>query len=134
MSVDIYAEDDMRGWEREDGSWVNMSNANAADVLSALGLDACALATQGAALDADDLLGRCLIALAVAPEDEGFDAYELTRDEVYANPLLAALGGGEGGPRVFRGGRRPGYLQERVRQVASIAEGAKARGVRVIIA
>lgn len=86
---------------------INMSNTNAFRVCEALGID---LAADGWCGDmpAEAFLGRVLLALAVAPTDEGMPSYEHTRVGT--------------GPRVIEGGWRPGYLQERLEQLHALGE------------
>ena len=87
---------------------VSVSNTNAALILEALGLlpddvsfdDVCC-----GSMDAGDLLGRALMALALAPEDEGMPAYEMV---------------GSGAPMI-QCGRHPGYLQDRLNQIQELA-------------
>lgn len=85
---------------------VNMANANATRVLSVLGYDELA----GNA-EADDFLGRVLVALALVPVDAG-------------RPATA-----EG--RFVDCGRRVGYVQERLEELRELAEGARLRGLPV---
>lgn len=94
-----------------DGHWephpleVNMSNRNAASVAASLGIE----------LDPDwcgqmapaDFLGRVLMALAIAPADEGMPSHELPRSP--------------GQARWIEGARPQGYLQERLGQLHALA-------------
>jgi hypothetical protein len=98
--------DDAERWS------VNMCNRNAAHVLDTLGVD-----TSGelaGELAGDELLGRVLIALGIAPADERRDAY--AHDE-------------EG--RFIEGAHHPGYLQERLEQLRELAEHCQARGYMI---
>ncbi|MBV7674284.1 hypothetical protein STHAL_33090 [Streptomyces halstedii] len=88
------------------GEPVNMNNANAAHVLSALGY----YETYGAE-DAGLFLGRVLLALALAPQDAGRPA------------------AGDG--RYIDCGRPQGYTQERLMQLHGLAATAQASGRRV---
>uniref|UniRef100_UPI003F491EF9 hypothetical protein n=1 Tax=Pseudonocardia sp. CA-138482 TaxID=3240023 RepID=UPI003F491EF9 len=88
---------------------VNMASTNARFVLEALGLTGEDMSGQ---LPADDMSGRVLVALGVAPEDEGVPAHALT-------------------PRVWDFGRRPGYLQDHLAQLAELARAARAHGYHV---
>lgn len=101
MSVTFFAADAQQATE---GLEINMSNANAAFVLDALGFaedvqagDLCG------ELPAQDFLGRVLTAFGLAPVDEGVPAHR-----VEANFIEC--------------GRRPGYLQERLVQLQELAE------------
>jgi hypothetical protein len=92
---------------------VNMSNRNAALVCQTLGIE----------LDPDwcgempalDFQGRVLMALAVAPTDEGMPSYE------HVGP----------GARMIEGARRAGYTQERLGQLHDLAVWAARRDVAV---
>lgn len=84
---------------------VNVSNANAATLLEVLGLDTIEL--MGAE-SAEGFLGRVLMASAVSPEDAGIPAHVAV-----------------GNPRWIEGGRRPGYIQERLEQLRTLAEFAR---------
>ncbi|MEU2454855.1 hypothetical protein ABZ605_32800 [Streptomyces sp. NPDC012765] len=88
------------------GEGVNLANSNAARVLGVLGYDELA----GDA-EADDFLGRVLVALALTPEDAG-------------RPATA-----EG--RFVDCGRRVGYVQERLEELYELAEEARARGLTI---
>ncbi|MFD3539671.1 hypothetical protein ACFWUQ_09235 [Streptomyces sp. NPDC058662] len=85
---------------------VNMANANAVRVLDVLGYDE----LYGDA-DAEDFLGRVLVALAVAPADAGRPA---TVDGNFIDC-----------------GRPPGYTQTRLEELRELAEDACARRLRV---
>ena len=93
---------------------INMSNANAAVVCGALGID---LAAEGwcGSLPAEDFLGRVLVALAIQPADEGIPSHELPREHNGPFPV---------GPRIVECGRRPGYIQERLAQLHALAQWA----------
>jgi hypothetical protein len=67
-------------------------------------------------LDASDLLGRILCAVAVAPEDAGLPAHQET---------------GRYGAVLLDCGRKPGYLQEKLAQLRSLCQWAEARGQQV---
>lgn len=88
---------------------INMSNTNAFRVCEALGIDLSADNWVGD-MPAEAFLGRVLLALAVAPIDEGMPSYE--------HPVTGT------GPRVIEGGRRPGYLQERLQQLHALGQHA----------
>jgi hypothetical protein len=89
---------------------VNMANANAAHVLSALGLDTMDLAGGE---PAETFLGRVLMALAVAPADAGVPAHTV------------------GSERFIDCGRSVGYLQERLSQLHELALSAKEHGCEI---
>ena len=87
---------------------VNMSNINAREVITMLGLsteDLCGT------LQASDLLGRILIAQAVAPRDAGIPATQ------------------EG--NFVYGGREEGYTDDRLIELLSVAEYAAERNLVV---
>ncbi|AXN53284.1 hypothetical protein PBI_THONKO_12 [Mycobacterium phage Thonko] len=107
MSVTFYAD----GTDLD----VNMSNRNAALVADALGIDLDADGWCGSAT-ADDFMGRVVMALALAPSDEGMPSYE------HVGP----------GARMVEGARRPGYLQERLRELHELAEWAVAHSAEVV--
>lgn len=94
---------------------INMCNRNAALVCESLGI----------ALDPDwcgdmaaaDFHGRVVLALALAPADEGMPSY----DHVTA----------PGSARMIEGARRPGYLQERLAQLHQLSTWAIAHGAEV---
>lgn len=88
---------------------VNMANANAAFVLDSLGLPTDDLS---GGLPADDFLGRVLMALAIAPEDEGRPGYQVAE-------------------RLFDCGRRPGYLQDQLGALRELAEQCTPLGAEV---
>lgn len=94
---------------------LNVSNTNAGLLLGALGLEAGDLCGS---LDAGDLYGRVLLALALVPADAGLPVTH-TPDS--------------GGRVVTLGGwREPGYLVERLTQLADIATAAQASGRPVV--
>lgn len=101
-------------WEASPG--INVNNANAGMLLETLGLP-----TDPWNLPADfeyptghDFLGRVLIALGLAPKDEG-------------RPAVADLDN----PRWIEGGRRSGYTQDKLGELLAIAEYAVAHNRRV---
>ncbi|MFJ4879885.1 hypothetical protein ACIP93_32425 [Streptomyces sp. NPDC088745] len=87
---------------------VNMANANAARVLDVLGYGYDELCGDA---EAEDFLGRVLVALAVAPADAGRPA------TVDGN--------------VIDCGRPAGYTQTRLEELRELAEDACARRLRV---
>lgn len=98
--------------EAPDELEVNMANGNAAQVCAALGVS---LAPDWCGdMDADDFLGRVLVALAVAPADPGMPSYELLPGDA-DRPAWA------GDATVIQGARPPGYLQERLEQLHALA-------------
>lgn len=110
---------------------VNMSNVNAATLMSVLGIGQDDEDGLCGSLDCTDFLGRVLLAIALAPQDEGVPAHEITPAEAAADPLLSALGLGSettAGPRVINGGRPVGYIQTRLMHLHDLAEAAVAAG------
>jgi hypothetical protein len=85
---------------------VDMSDSNAGRVLDALGYGTGAMDHFDGA---EPFLGRVLIALGLEPADEGVPAHQ-------------------DGPRWTEGGRRPGYLQERLEDLRALAERGRALG------
>lgn len=86
---------------------INMSNTNACRVCEALGIDLASDDWVGD-MPAEAFLGRVLLALAISPTDDGMPSYE-------HQPVGT-------GPTVIEGGRRPGYLQERLAQLHALGE------------
>lgn len=131
MSVTFTAEGLLPGTDA-DGEWepnpleVNLANGNAVLVAAALGLqlDADYPGDLSGAIDAQDFLGRVLVALAISPADEGMPAHELLPGDA---GRLAWFGDAT----VIQGARHPGYLQERLEQLRALAEYAVARNVQV---
>lgn len=93
---------------------INMANRNAALVSDALGHLFDEFEWWGE-MPASDFLGRVLMALAIAPDDEGMPAYEVPT----------------GGAQFIEGARRPGYLQDRLIELKALAEWAVANNVPV---
>lgn len=94
---------------------VNMCNRNAAFVADALGItldpDWCGEMEPG------DFQGRVVLALALAPSDDGMPSYE---------HITAP-----GQARMVEGSRHPGYLQERLGQLYELAAWAVSHGAQV---
>jgi hypothetical protein len=103
---------------------VEATMVHAVAVLGALGYpvpdnnpaDAFACGDLSGVADAAEFAGRVAVALALAPADAGMPAYEDTRP---------------GGPRWHECGRRPGYLQEKLTELAELARWCAERGRRV---
>lgn len=93
---------------------VNMSNSNAADVIEALGYPRDEYCSGEA--EPDDLIGRCLIAEAIAP-DPALPSYTQT---------------GINGARLIDAGRAPGYIRSKCYQIRVLAEQAKVLGRTVV--
>ena len=108
MSVDFGAN------EAPEDLIINMCNGNAVRVTEALGID---LEDEGwcGSMSAKDFLGRVVMALALAPVDEGMPSYD------HVGP----------GARMIEGARRPGYLQERLGQLHELAQWAVANEAEV---
>lgn len=95
---------------------INMNNRNAALVAEALGITLFDDEHDGTGeMAAADFQGRVLLALAVAPTDEGMPAYEHTGP----------------GARMVEGARRPGYLQDRLQELHALATWAVAHAAEV---
>ena len=105
---------------------VNMSNSNAAQVASTLGIDLDAEGWCGN-MGAEDFLGRILVALALSPADEGMPSFQLAPGD--SAGIFGTVR--EGGPTFIQGARRPGYLQERLEQLRELADWALANGAEI---
>jgi hypothetical protein len=115
--------------EAAEGPRVNVSNTNAVHLLGLLGLtgDGTALADREAdplavpevelvgEADAGDFLGRVLIALAVNPADAG-------------TATISSGGPGTGTALMVDCGRRAGYSEDRLGELRTVAEAARAAG------
>jgi len=93
---------------------INMNIRNAVMVCEALGIDLNDVGWCGS-MTAADFQGRVLMALAVAPVDEGMPAYE------HPGP----------GATMIEGARIPGYLQERLGQLRELADWAVANNAEI---
>lgn len=96
-----------------DSATMNVSSFNARDLMEVLGLpddDMCG------GEDAETFLGRVLMALAVSPESAEHLTHEVP---------------GEGTPMIF-GGRPAGYIQDRLKELHTIAEFARAHNREVV--
>lgn len=82
---------------------VNMSNTNAALVCATLGIEL--EPDWDGEMDAPLFLGRVVMAMALAPSDEGMPSYE------HVGP----------GARMIEGARRPGYVQDRLLALHALA-------------
>lgn len=105
---------------------VNMSNGNAALVCATLGIDLDAEGWCGS-LSAADFLGRVLLALAIAPADEGMPSYELAPGD--SAGIFGTVR--QGGPRFIQGARPEGYTQQRLAQLRELAEWAVAHNAEI---
>ena len=106
---------------------VNVSNSHAAYLLDALGLDTDDLC---GALPAQDFLGRCLVAEAVAPADPGTPTYVATPQDASGLSTLAAAFT-LAGATVIVGGRPEGYLHDKMVRLIALAEYAQSVGSSV---
>ena len=97
---------------------VNMSNRNARPVLESLGIEGDDL--WCGSMDAQEFLGRVLMALAVAPTDEGLPEHEWEGASEF------------GFGRFIDAGREPGYLQARLERLHEVAAAAVADGLQVV--
>lgn len=106
--------------EGDEAPQVNMANSNARSLLEVLGLckdgdeweDVCC-----GSLEAEDFLGRVLMAEAVAPISPERPTYQETNGR---------------GPAIIMGGREEGYVQNRLASLREVAEFAQAQGRTVI--
>ena len=100
----------------------NFANANAVHILQTLGLAPTPLnpETQDeiwcGEVEADDFHGRVLMAIAVAPRDDGVPPHEVLGSAAH----------------VIDCGRRPGYTQEALTALRELAEFASDRGRNII--
>jgi hypothetical protein len=94
---------------------VNMANANAAEVLDLVGITGDDVYAGSA--DAEDLLGKLLVAEALLAESPA-RPYQEQREAGRATLVDV--------------GRRAGYLNERIEQLADLASWAAANGRRVV--
>jgi hypothetical protein len=134
MSVTFYpGQPTADGWEISLGGHarhhgVNLANGNAVRLLAVLGypLDT----EEGPVGDAPaaDFLGRVLVALALAPDDEAMPAYRMTAEEL--SPALRELCGG--GATVWQGPRREGYLQDKLERLETLARFCVEQGYAVL--
>jgi hypothetical protein len=92
---------------------VNLANSNARGILELLGYDDNDLCGHA---DADEFLGRVLVAMAIAPRD-------------LCTPTSEELGGS--GARIIMCGRPEGYHQRVLGDLRELAEYAVARGVSI---
>jgi hypothetical protein len=113
MSVTFFAPD---AQDQTSDLEINVSNANAAFILDALGY--AESVTEGELFgetSGEDFLGRVMVALGLAPADEGRpsppDADHVT---------------------VVDCGRRPGYLQEKLDMLRELGDAAKGFGSMVV--
>ncbi|MFI5593449.1 hypothetical protein ACIA5G_50955 [Amycolatopsis sp. NPDC051758] len=88
--------------EEHEAPSVNVTDSNAALLLDALGYRVPADDVIAGTATADEFTGRVLTALALAPADAGAPWHEPT-------------------PRFVECGRRPGYLQRRLRELQDLA-------------
>lgn len=96
---------------------VNVSNHNAVAILEALGIDVDPHNLYGT-IDADDLRGRCLVALALADDS----AIAPVTDRVPGQATYVDCG------------RREGYMSDRLAAILAVAEQAASLGVTVTYA
>lgn len=115
------------------GPPVDFNTARAVEVLAALGFVPKPGEDIWSVLDgelpAQEFLGRVLVALGLAPTDEGCEGRVLTPAEVAADPVLSQVAGTR--TTVEVGGRREGYLQERLGELRELAETALREGFDV---
>lgn len=131
MSVTFSAEGLLSGVDA-DGDWepnpldVNMSNVNAVRVAEALGfrLDPDHDGDLFGAMDPVKFQGHVLMALALAPADEGMPAHELAPGDP-GRPAWS------GQCRWIEAGRPQGYLQDRLTELHALADWAVANHARV---
>lgn len=93
---------------------VNLSQINAARMFDMLGLNLVESGYCGS-IDATDLLGRVLVAVAVCPADEGVPAH-------------VAAAHTDGAPKVIVCGRDAGYTEDRLVRIEAVARWAIENG------
>lgn len=103
---------------REDLGGVNMHNEGAGRVLEVLGFTLDPEEGLVGTCEVDDFLGRVLVALAVAHEDEGMPAHDMSP--------------GEPGATMWAAAREPGDLQRRLRDLRDLAESCSDQGVLMV--
>lgn len=91
---------------------VNVSNTNAVAMLDVLGFGNDPSYDIGGECDADNFLGRILLALAVSPKDDGVPAHTPYADN----------------DRWIDCGRRPGYTQDVLDNLRDVAEWSRENG------
>lgn len=99
---------------------VTLANSNAVRVLETLGLMAAGEDEDSdlfGQCEAEDFLGRILLALAIAPHDEEIPAHQLRTNELTG--VLRTIVG-DGGAKVWTGTRRAGYLQDKLQKLADL--------------
>lgn len=104
---------------------VNVSNSNAMHLLRTLGFNTEELSGEATG---EIFLGAVMLAQGIAPADEGVPMHELTEAEKRAMPLGALFGNAT----VIECGRHPGYTDERLVQLRSLAEVANQRDLMVV--
>jgi hypothetical protein len=110
-------------WEPNE-LWVNMTNVNAVRVADALGFSLGEDGDLYGSMCATKFMGHVLVALALAPADEGMPSHELAPGDP-GRPEWS------GQARWIVGERRPGYLQDRLAALHALAEWAVANNVPV---
>ncbi len=124
MSVDFWSDEVRRDSETGQG-FINLSNTNAADLLSWLGLPV----EPGGEAPARDVAARCRRRLWPIQENHdpalpGSDTATSTLG-VVEQDRTTRLVRGTSGPRVITFPRREGYLRQRTEQLLALAEDAR---------
>ncbi|MFI5301053.1 MAG: hypothetical protein ACHREM_23465 [Polyangiales bacterium] len=101
--------------DNDEDRMVNLSNANARDVLRALGAPGVEEAQPEGTLPGPELARLCMRFLATADDDVGVPAREPLRDARRARLIICA--------------RRPGYVRETIERIAALAVEAGGREV-----
>lgn len=96
---------------------VNFSSASALRILDVLGIPVDPMEGLTGTCDAENFLGRVLLALAIEPDDTGMPAHRIAEDDFPES--LRGLMRAFGGATHLMAARPPGQLQ---RQLAQLAE------------
>lgn len=99
---------------------LNMSNVNARFVLEMLGYKD---TSDGGSASAEEFMGRVLMALAIAPHDEGVPAHD---DSSYDSNGVRISG------QLIQGGRPKGYLQDRLMELETVATWAAENNTTIV--
>lgn len=113
-----------------DAPEVNMHNRGSEKVLRALGYSGAFEDTSFGYADGREFLGRILIALGLAPHDEGTPSYDLQPGEFSGSAFIGFAS--ESGPTINIGAVPEGDLQARLNNLRAVAQCAVDNGREVI--